>query len=198
MTRTWISDHGFEIVQITDGDLERARRRFALEDPKYRGDYYGREDSDAPWVGYLGEDLFKAWLGHHGVEHTGPHPGSRPDFTSPGGTIDVKTLKSQYRPTRRFDHHVKKALHAKGKAEWYVFVKFHVPANRIVICGGIMADNFSRVCTEKPKGSISHGVVNRIDFLKCDTPDLVAPAELWRALKHAPFRPVEQPDLFGS
>jgi hypothetical protein len=141
----WVEPRSGFVALTCPPEAERAAARAMSDrDGAYReGSPYQPADTDAPWVGHLGEMVFFRFLADWGVPATWlrADPLHEPDFRTAAGTVDCKTAKRMTPPRPEWTCGVSTRQLYRA-VDWYAFLTYEVGRRRMWLLGMIAKPDF--------------------------------------------------------
>jgi hypothetical protein len=136
--------NGWISVPVSPSHEDWAKRTREERDQQFPN-LYEEQDTDARWVGDLGELAFSGWLKHEGVQ------GYRWERHQPAGAADfiiresvgigVKTVKRKGPPRTEYTAQIS-ARHADEPVDQFFFLSYEMPARRMWLLGGVARATF--------------------------------------------------------
>lgn len=153
-----LNRQGWLSILVSPEREDRARETRAQRDRLY-GNIYPEEDSDARWVGDLGEMVFNAWLQHEGIqgfEWILNKTAGQPDFvTALNIRIGVKAVKRKVPPREDYTAQIT-AQHAHEPTDHFFFMSYELAKRRMWLLGGIPKERFLREARYHKAGEWVH------------------------------------------
>lgn len=127
---------------VTKNDVACAKEIRAARDAIF-GNIYEERETDARWVGDLGELVTDRWLNENAAPHDWfrERPINRPDFMICGRSIGVKTVKRKVSPRPTYTCQIT-GKHAQEPVEWFLFLSYETPRGIMWILGAQKRDAF--------------------------------------------------------
>ena len=144
MTASELHPEGWISVPVAENFELRAKAVRAERDRLY-GNIYQEQDTDARWVGDLGEHVFDSWFKHNkiaGYNWIQEDSAGAPDFvTSLGVRIGVKTVKRKVPPRGHYTAQIT-AQHAQEPTEQFFFMSYEINRKIMWLLGGVDKQTF--------------------------------------------------------
>lgn len=151
-TSDWI------ILDVPDAVEAHAKAMRTERDAQYKN-IYQEANTDARWVGDLGEIMLNDWMAAEGLKNFNwlkDNAAGKPDFiTEKQARIGAKTVKRQVTPRLDYTAQVT-ARHATEPADWFFFMNYVIDRKKLWLLGGIEAARFLQEATYYPAGAQVH------------------------------------------
>lgn len=144
MINSQLHQQGWISVTVEPTAEEQAKQLRADRDRQY-GNIFAEANTDARWVGDLGEMVFNSWFKHAGI--TGFQwilngAAGQPDFvTALKIRIGVKTVKRKVPPRENYTAQIT-ARHIEEPIDHFFFMTYETAMRRMWLLGGIDRKRF--------------------------------------------------------
>ena len=139
-----VHDNGWISLDVPAEWEGRARAIRAERDQQY-GNIYPERETDARWVGELGEIAFRSWLNHrgcHDFQWIQDDAAGKPDFIlGRDVTVGVQTVKRKVAPRAGYTMQIT-AQHAHEPVQQFFFLTYEFQRRVMWLLGGVARDLF--------------------------------------------------------